>query len=620
MYSGEPWRRRAANVLAGGLLVVVVVHLLVLARMYDGVVFVVVCLGMWTVRVWYSGSRGSGNGAESLFAHLLRMLDVVSWRYVKESVRRWLNAMEEHLNISHVLSLLALAAVITGTGVIRLLPVWNHAAPFSIEYYETLEHVKRLQINQMYGEGYRVPLGLPMLAQTLSLLSQVNVAIVLHFLGAVSSMMLAGSIAYVVYRTTFSLQGSIVGAALFGLFNHLIPMDLRHQVEADSLVLASAFLLPSLSFLAESCVEPRVRTLVIALSGLLCALTVNLFVGMVALLGVFVVLVGVLLFSFRLPWLRGVPLLVMVGAVVVLLGGFFLFFRAMLGHDSFKNAVQVLMYDQHLNRYYSLYGTLPQLFVKLSAVLFGVSLVLSVWPFSAKSLHLQLFLWGVFGLALLLSVQYEPEEVAAVIPSSQISFLLSIVAAIALGITTGWGTRLGNGILERLRARGWMKHAWRLLVLAAALCVVWLCSPVQRVIFDYTVEPDGFAKSLYLIEQQYMPYQWTVVSHRGSALSGMNRGRFLDYGYFYSRYNPETYQHGTEDAVPTPVLFIFVERTREKTNIATELLTANNRSAENIKEWLDSYQKNHHDLRIFYSDEEVVVYKLEDPTVKALRG
>jgi hypothetical protein len=111
-----------------------------------------------------------------------------------------------------------------------------------------------------------------------------------------------------------------------------------------------------------------------------------------------------------------------------------------------------------------------------------------------------------------------------------------------------------------------------------------------------------------------------VVSHRGTALSGMNRGRFLDYGYFYSSYNPETYKHGTKGAVPTPLLFIFVERTREKTNIATELATANVGSAENIKEWLDTYQKKHYDLKIFYSDEDVVVYELEDPTVNALRG
>jgi len=282
--------------------------------------------------------------------------------------------------------------------------------------------------------------------------------------------------------------------------------------------------------------------------------------------------------------------------------------------------VQVLLYDQHVNRYFSMYGNLPQLSVWIGAVLFSISLLLSVWKFSNRSFHLQLFLWGAFGILLLLLVRYVPDEIAAVIPSSQLYFLLAVVGAIALGIAIGWGTTLGTRALEHLRVSVWVGDIWRLFVVAASLCAVWLCSPVQSVAFGYTAEPDGFAKSIYLIEQQYTPYQWTVVSHRGTALSGMNRGRFLDYGYFYSSYNPETYKHGTKGAVPTPVLFIFVERTREKSNVATELATVNSASAENIKEWLGAYQKNHTDLKIFYSDEEVVVYKLEDPTVSALRG
>lgn len=619
MIFDQPWRRRAANFLASGALVIVVAHLLVLATMFDGVALLAVCLGMWSFRVWYSSFHESGHSVESLFAHLLRVLDKVSWAYLKESGKRWWKSLAERINVLHVLSLVVLAAVILATGLIRLVPVWNHAAPFSVEYYDTLEQVKRLQINQMYGEGYRVPLGLPMLAETLGLLTQVNVAIVLHFLGAVSSMMLAGSIAYVIYRATFSLHGSIIGAALFGVFNHFLPMNLRHQVEADSLVLASAFLLPSMSFLAEYCIEPRRRTLAIALAGLLCVVAINLFVGSLALVGVCIVLVGSLIFAFRLPWLRGVRLWAMVGAVVVLLSGLSLTVRALLSYDSFKNAIQVLLYDQHVNRYVSTYGNLQLRFVWASAVLLGVCVFLSLWRFSNKSFHLQLFSWGAFGIVLLALVQYSPDEIAVIFPSSQIAFVLSSVTAIGLGIVIGWGIRIGNELLHRLRARAWMGDVWQVLVVGGTLCVVWLLSPAQNVTFEYTVEPDGFAKSLYLIEQKYTPYQWTVVSHRGTALSGMNRGRFLDYGYFYSRYKPETYQHGSKDAVPTPVLFIFVERTREKTNIATELTTANNSSAENIKEWLDAYQKNHYDLRIFYSDEEVVVYKLEDPSVNALR-
>ncbi len=619
MVADQPWRRRAANVLVSGALVVVIVHLLVLATMYDGVAFIAVCLGLWSVRLWYTSFRDRHHGFGRAFAGLLRTLDLFSWKYAKESGSRWLSAMTERFSGFHAISVVTLAAVIVAAGVIRLLPVWNHAAPFSVEYYETLEQVKRLQLNQMYIQGYRVPMGLPMIAQTLSLLSQVNVAIVLHFLGAVSSMMLTGAIAYVVYRATSSLEGSIIGAALFGVFNHVLPMDLRYQVEADSLVLACAFLLPSLSFLADYCAEPRLRTLAIVLAGLFCTLTINLFAGGMALAGAFIVLVGALILSFRLPWLRGRQLLALAAVIGVLLGGSALFVKAMMEDGSLKNAMEVLLYDQHVNRYFSMNGNLPQLFVWTCVALFTITLFLSPWRFSNKGFHLHLFSWGAFGIALLLLVQYSSDDIVAILPISQIDFVLSVLVAIALGITVGWGRRIGSHALERMQARGWMKGMWQLVAVAGALLVMGLSSPPESAVFDYTVEPDGFAKSLYLIEQRYMPYQWTAVSHRGTALSGMNRGRFLDYGYFFSRYDPETYKHGSKEAVPTPVLFIFVERTRASTNIATELSTGSRVASENIKEWLDTYQKYHADLRIFYGDDDVVVYKIEDPAVNALR-
>jgi hypothetical protein len=620
VYSGEPWRRRAANFLTAGALAVVSAHLLVLVGMYDGVVLATICLGLWSVRIWYSGSRESSNGIRNLSASLLRKLDVVSWTRWKESGRRWLRTLAERTDPFRVLSLLILALVLAATGLIRLLPAWYHAAPFSVEYYETLEQVKRLQINQMYIQGFGTPLGLPMIAQTLGLLSQVNVAIILHFLGALSSVLLGSSIAYVVYRATFSIQGAIIGAAVFGLFNQLLPMDMRHQVEADSIVLACAFMLPSISFLAEYCIDLRPRTLAVALTGLLCTASINLFVGIFALAASFIVLIGALLFAFRNPALRGARLFAMLAVVVVVPAAFYFLVGTALNYDSFKNTLQVLLYDQHVNRYVSLNDDLPQLFLWSSAVLFGVSVVLGVWRFSNNFFHLQLFSWGAIGIALLLLARYGSDELAVLIPSSQIDFLLSILGAIAAGFSIGWGTRFGAALFQRFHAGKVVGDVWRLIVVVGALVVLSFCSPMQNVIFDYTAEPDGFAKSMYLIEQKFMPYQWTVVSHRGTALSGMNRGRFLDYGYFYSRYNPETYRHGSKESVPTPVLFIFVERARERTDIATELATVSSSAAENIKVWLDSYQKNHYDLRIFYSDEEVVVYELEDPAVNALRG
>jgi hypothetical protein len=619
LYPDEPWRRRAAYGLLAGAFTIGSVHLLVLAGMFDSVSWFVLALAIWVARTWYAESRESGRGFRHIFAGILRLSDAFSWRTVRDSGRDRMKVWWAHRNGLEAVSIVILAGVIAAAGLIRLLPVWNNAAPFAVEYYETLEHVKRLQLNQMYIQGYRVPLGLPMIAQTLSLLSQVNVAVELHFLGAISSMALAASIAYVVYRSTHSLQGSIIAAAFFGMFNQFLPMNLHHQVEADSVVLASAFMLPSLSFLAEFCIDFRVRTLVIALAGLLSALAVNVFVGSAGIVAAAVVLVSALLFVYRNPALHNGRLYGMIGGVAVLLGGFALFVRALAGNEFLKNAAQLLLYDQHVNRYSSSFGELSPAFLWVSAVLFCFPVLLSLWRFSDRGLHLQLFSWGASGIALLLLVQYSSDEMFAMVPVGQVGFLFSVLVPVTLGIAVGWVARAGNEILGLLKTRPWAGNVWKLIVVCTGLGALWFVSPAQTVRFEHTVEPDGFAKSIYLIEQRYTPFQWTVVSHRGTALSGMNRGRFLDYGYFTSRYNPETYKHGAKDAVPTPVLFIFVELAREETNVATELATGTARSAEVIKDWIDSYRKTHVDLSVFYRDDEVVVYKIEDPAVNALR-
>ncbi|HTY38730.1 MAG TPA: hypothetical protein VMH23_16540 [Bacteroidota bacterium] len=620
LFPGEPGRRMAAGLVTSGALLVVIAHLLVLASMFDGVAFVAVIFGVWSVRLWFSGIRGSRYGFEGMFAKLLRLFDVLSWEQLRKFRREAFERIRSSIDSTRLVLFAVLASVIMLTGLVRLVPVWDHAAPFSMEYYDTLEHVKRLQLNQMYLLGYRVPLGLPMIVQTLSIISQVNVSIMLHFFGAISSLMLAGSIAFVVHRATNSLPGAIAGAALFGLFNSLLPMDVRSQVEADSFVLAGAFMLPSVSFLVDCWLEPKWKTLAVAVAGLLCTLMVNVFMGSLVTPAAFLIVLGALLTSHWLPWMRGKRRLVIAGLGVVLGAGFLVFTGLVLHNTGFRNVVQVLLYDQHINRYFSLYGALSSVVVWGSGALFVAALVMSFWKSAYAGGHLHLFSWGAFGVALVVLLQYSSDELGSMIPLSQSAALLAILGAVGFGIVVGWIIQSAAGILQHQARPLWQPRVVQLAGTAVALALLGVYSPGQHLEFDYTVEPDGFARSLYLIDQQYMPYQWTAVSHRGTALSGMNRGRFLDYGYFFDRYNPDTYKHGSKDAVPTPLLFIFVERRPDQSNVATELATTSITAAGNIKDWITRYQERHSDMKIFYSDPDVIVYKIEDPSVNALRG
>ena len=620
LLAGEPWRRRVGRFLVSGALVVLIVHVLVLGSMYDGLVFVTVCLALWAFRIWWEQSAASGKARASFFAGILRLVDVISWSYVLEAGKRRVRNLAERASIFDVFMATLLLAAIALTGLIRLVPVWNHAAPLSMEYYDTLRQTKQLQVNQMFDGGYYVPLGLPALAQTLSLISQVNVALILHFLGAVSSMLLAGSIAYVVYRASFSIQGAIVGASLFGFFNAFLPMDLRSQVEADGMILASAFALPALSYLVEFFDEPSRESALVAFAGLFAATSINLFIGFVSVIAALLVPVPVLTLSFRLAWLRGKKLWLVIVAGCLFLCGILLFFTVGLERETTRNVLGVLLYDKHLNRYFAMYDGLSTQIVQTVAALFGLVVMLSVFRYSHKSAGLQLLVWGSLGVVTLLVIPMTLNGQVGILQFGQTAFVLALLTAVAAGSLAGILCRTVSRVLDRMQAHTVLAKTWSAAVVAAACLLLWVYSPPTAIAFEYTAEPDGFAASIYMIEQRYMPYQWTVVSHMGTALVGMNRGRFLDYDYFCQQYNPLLYNHGVPGAVPTPVLFFFVERETEQSEIVTELVTSNREAAKNIKQWLVDYQKYHRDLTIFYRDEKVIVYKLEDPAIKALRG
>jgi hypothetical protein len=619
-FPGESWRNRIGSALLVSAFLVGLVHLLVFAHLNDSLSFSVVLGSIIVARLWHSGFSVSDRHMKNHIASILRFLDSSSFRSVGVFVRTRITAVADRRTSMQYLYALLLMVVLAITGFVRVLPAWNHAAPFSIEYYETLQKVKQLQINQMYTEGYRVPLGLPIAAQVLTLFSQVNSALLLHFLGALSSVFLAASICYVVYRSTFSIEGGIVGAAIFGLFSALLPLDLRHQIEADSLVLAMAFALPALSFFIEFCAQPGYRSLLVALAGLLVAATVNLFVGCFALVAMVLILVVSLIFVVRLPWLRGVKLLATVLVTVSLGVGCVAFFRMGLRDEGLKNALQILLYDKHLNRYFSLYAALAPVFVLACYCCFGMLAFFSLFRYKNKAVPLHLFSWGFIGGGVLALVPFSYNEILSYIQYSQAAFLLSNVLAINAGIVVSIVAVGGAFVLDKFRSRAWISSSWKLVIATTALGVCGYFSMPKEVTMEFTAEPDGFATSLYIIEQKFMPYQWTVVSHRGTALSGLNQGRFLDYEYFIEKYDPLTYAHGTKQAVPTPLLFFFVERAHQKTEITTELSTTDRNAEQKIKDWLQVYDQKNHNLRLFYSDDKVLVYELEDRSLNVLRG
>ena len=59
-----------------------------------------------------------------------------------------------------------------------------------------------------------------------------------------------------------------------------------------------------------------------------------------------------------------------------------------------------------------------------------------------------------------------------------------------------------------------------------------------------------------------------------------------------------------------PYLFIFVEKNKYVSNVATELLPNIKNLTAKLQDWCKEYKKYHNDINVYYEDDKVVVYKI----------
>ena len=127
------------------------------------------------------------------------------------------------------------------------------------------------------------------------------------------------------------------------------------------------------------------------------------------------------------------------------------------------------------------------------------------------------------------------------------------------------------------------------------------------------VEPNGFVRGYHAVDRASLPYAWTAVSHLGTGVLARNRGRFLDYEYFLINFDPDTYDHGGPEAIPTADVYVFLERTPQDSRIVDELMPLGSNLAARTNAWVEQYSQRADQARyvsLFYQDDEVYVIRI----------
>ena len=506
---------------------------------------------------------------------------------------------------------------------VRIVPTLAEPAPFTLRYYASLETLKGLMVGAPTGSGGGW--GLQALAMALAEMARVDPSLVLRGVGAVA----AGAVAYGVFQTVRFTWGGRVGAFAGALFvavgGPLLPLPLDRQAGAEPLMLAAALALPVFPHLAAYLGDGNRRGVTVGLVGLVACGLVNPSVGalLAATVAVYVLTIVV---QVRVRRRRGeggrggyrdrglsrrVAFLAAVGAVVGALWA---------GYLSLLQAVAVDGAFVYFESTRGAVGTPGALAAWLGALLLVAPLVPGRQHYEdelpragalvrsgGQTLAL-LALWvaagggyeGLAGAAAVLLMSAVGVDLGLLVHEADVRLRPALAAVFAR-----WRGRGGE-------AAQWVPSAVALAAGVAAIVTGWGV-PVPGV----PVEPAGFVRGYYAVQARSLPYAWTAVSHLGTGVRARHRGRFMDSEYFLQTYDPARYDHRGPGAIPTPDVYLFVERGGgAASGVRDELLPVGADQAGRLRAWVARYAARPgkaRNVRVVYRDDEVEVVRLSRP-------
>lgn len=600
-----------AGVLMMSSFFIILIHVLALLKLYDILSLAISFLLFIAAIVWFSQKKKSSSFLTDINHSVLRFIEGDPKKYFNKS-REYENFIqEENSEKLDTIWKVMLSIVLGVTGVLRLLPVFQNAAPFSIESYQTLEYVKQLQLKVLFPDQAIVPKGLHALIDVFFQFTRANPNIIVHVFGALIAILMAFLIFHIVIKMTKNATAAIVGASVFGIFTRLLPLNIQQQVEANTVLLAVIFVFAGLVFMLDFFSNQDKKYLFFALTVFVAALLISLFsVAMIlwTVLPMTLTFIHYLNYRKKLTAFRWLTILLPVVVFILL----YFFFHTVSNNFYLSETIRNLIYDDAFNRFNKTALIFPEFYYLAAGV--GIAFFF-LWMSYANKPKTHFFKYNFFGyylLTILFLWRADLFGLPDIFNKSQIGLILSVVLSFSLGIIVHFlFFRFLGKMLIGIRKNYTSQVVYGLIVflIITELMIVFKAPEIAK--FSYTTEPNGFVKSVYAIQKEYDAYQWTVVSHFGTRTQILNSGRYMDYLYFLNYYQPEKFNQVKDKKITTKYLFIFTEKSKTVSGIDSALLPHIEHLNEKLQNWCLAYQQYHKNIDVYFEDKQVRIYRIK---------
>ncbi|WP_138429702.1 hypothetical protein [Fodinibius saliphilus] len=533
------------------------------------------------------------------------------WEAVEEKVKNIFTI--ESKEGSHWFLVFGIA--LTG-GLIRMYPALQHAAPFSRGWFEQLDRIKKLRLQQYFAET-PIPGGMHSLVSIFSMLTQISPEMILHLLGALTSFFLCIIVYWISRDITKNRYpfASIVGMSLYAIVPILfLPISLDQQVEASSIDLALCFALPTLTIFIRNLRATYKSPWFYILSGFVATGFTNLFVAFVILFPLlFLGLLSLPRRRYLKSFLRLSAYLLSLAVVVLLpfiIYGFYkdtdmqaFVLSQLYDIQAYSYFPELLFPIQQLSLYYIyiaggllVYYLIDYVLNKGSTIrdelIFVVVFILIAlryttlldfselfWLDTAQLNEFYALMIGVLG-SLLVAVLFELSERLIDITSATV---IKLSWVISVGVIGGLIYMQGGIRVSRMLP---------------------------------STMPDGFFEAYYQVIDERLPYTYATVGPEVFRIQAQNRHFYMDYEYFLDEYGAidSLYQQQltseSVDVVPPASIFVFTEKAPYG-DIQQGILYDSPGVMRDAEQWLADFKAlPERNIKKFYDGPSTTVYEI----------
>lgn len=492
------------------------------------------------------------------------------------------------------------------TAYLRFYDTLRHAAPSMMDAYVVLAWLKYIDGRILFHDGI-YPQGYFIYLSVMHKLSATDALYIMKYTGALNGILITLSIYLFVAKTTGRKLAGLMGAFVYGVLGMILPGGWDRQGASLPQEFAMIFLLPAWYYAIafyQTHKKHYLWTAAAAFSviGLVHSLIMAfLWLGLACILGAYMFV------DFK-EMLRSSKTLLKFGVFTVLVAALPAGIGLLLGKGFYGSSLEYLTSTSVAQEGI----TLPILTTvdKFAVIGFIIFFIISFIKKKSKSdmiAPLAVFLLGVASFIFYLYVgPYSRSEVLL----ARSGVLWSMVAPLGVGF--------GLEGLIRIIPRNKGKLVNTISIVLVMVLMTWGISyykpePPAPYKKQYDVEINQYLK----IANEHTPAQWNIVGDIDNYDLALGRGWHINMGDFVKWYDPQKARlskmdNGILAYLITKDLFIFEEKTQYYVVGNEKILQEQEIDYEALRVWIGKYKQYHNDLTIYYEDDNIVIYHIEN--------